>query len=439
VDLDLGDSGLSYDPGDALGVWPCNVPAAVEALLRAAGLDGGQAVPVPGWHYRDPALPPGAAPLRDVLARAYDLRSPRRGLLALLHSALQDPGRRGGAAAGCRAEAAADDGGRAHADGTGSGHAPALESPDLGQHAKARAPTRAVIHVVADAAPPAPAASPPAAAAALRQLAALVADPQATEAYLRPRHVADVLRDWAPPGALTAGELLIVLRPLAPRLYSISSSPLESPGRVQVTVAVVRYESLGAERLGVCSTWLGERRAAGQSSLVFVSRSPDFRLPPSLGTPLIMVGPGTGVAPFRAFTQHRLLQAASNGGGAPGQTVLFFGSRRRDQDFLYGDALEAWAAGGQLSLFTAFSREAGGPKVYVQQRVREQGSLVWALLQEGAHVYVCGDATRMAGDVDAALLEVVAARLEGGARQGAARAYLDELAAAGRYQRDVWF
>jgi len=254
------------------------------------------------------------------------------------------------------------------------------------------------------------------------------------EIYLSERHVTDILEDF-PSAKLPLATLLACLRPLQPRLYSISSSPLESEGRVQVTVAVVRYRTLNKDRVGVASTYLGESTQVGDTVAVYTSKNPDFRLPPSPETPIIMVGPGTGLAPFRAFVQHRLL-SASEARAPPGEAVLFFGCRRRDQDFLYRDLLEGWHETGAIQLRTAFSRETSN-KVYVQHRLREEGGAVWRLLEAGAHFYVCGDAQYMAGDVEAALLDIVAEHQKRGAE--AAAAYLDNLRAADRYQRDVWF
>jgi sulfite reductase (NADPH) flavoprotein alpha-component len=246
----------------------------------------------------------------------------------------------------------------------------------------------------------------------------------------------------------TAKQLLPVLRPLQPRLYSISSSPLEhSPPNsgVQATIAVVRYTSLGKSRQGVTSTQVAERLTPGQTLPVFISKNPDFRLPADPSTPIIMVGPGTGLAPFRAFIQQRLLEQQQQQGAEDGSTSssklgpmhLFFGCRRRDQDFLYGQQLQAWHDAGAITLHTAFSRESSS-KVYVQQRLREAGQTVWQLLQAGGHFYVCGDAGSMAGAVEAALLEIIQ---QGQPEQGpeGAEAYLQQLADAGRYERDVWF
>jgi sulfite reductase alpha subunit-like flavoprotein len=257
---------------------------------------------------------------------------------------------------------------------------------------------------------------------------------------------------------------------------------------------------------------------------VFISKNPDFRLPPDPATPVIMVGPGTGLAPFRSFIVHRLIEAGADpatigadaevqqeqqqqqqkkggekghtkakaangvaangvaangvaangslaaayeatngaamngaadvvaGSGDQGQqrqwgfgpTVLYFGCRRRDQDYLYGSDLERWAAAGAVELHTAFSREPGRPKVYVQQRLEESADRVWELLEAGAHFYVCGDANSMAGAVEHALLRIIAARLPGAGEGGdggeaGARAYLQRLSEEHRYERDVWF
>lgn len=176
---------------------------------------------------------------------------------------------------------------------------------------------------------------------------------------------------------------------------------------------------------------------------VFISKNPDFRLPPDPSTPIIMVGPGTGLAPFRSFILQRLLEQQAQtqqtqAGAGVGPMHLFFGCRRRDQDFLYGQQLSAWAEAGSISLHTAFSRE-GATKVYVQQRLREAGSKVWELLQAGAHFYVCGDAGSMAGAVEAALLEIIGQGLGAEGGEGAAKAYLQSLSDSGRYGRDVWF
>jgi sulfite reductase (NADPH) flavoprotein alpha-component len=189
----------------------------------------------------------------------------------------------------------------------------------------------------------------------------------------------------------------------------------------------------------------------GTTLPIFISKNPDFRLPQNPATPIIMVGPGTGLAPFRSFILQRLLEqqeaAAAAAAGPCGPMHLFFGCRRRDQDFLYGQQLQAWHDAGSLTLHTAFSRE-GASKVYVQQRLREAGAEVWALLQAGGHFYVCGDAGSMAGAVEVALLDIIAQHIDVGgeaaggqeaAAQSAAQAYLQQLSNSGRYERDVWF
>jgi sulfite reductase (NADPH) flavoprotein alpha-component len=224
--------------------------------------------------------------------------------------------------------------------------------------------------------------------------------------------------------------LVEVLQPLQPRLYSISSSPRTQPGRVSLTVDMVRYEQGGRERLGVASTWLGARLAPGAPIQVYVQKAHGFALPRDGAVPIIMVGPGTGVAPFRAFLQERHALKA------PGPAWLFFGHQRQADDFFYAREWEALSRAGVLTrLSTAWSRDAG-PKTYVQDRMREDGAELWAWLQRGAHFYVCGDATRMAKDVDRALREITARH--GGMDAAAAERFVAGLKAAGRYQTDVY-
>ena len=192
------------------------------------------------------------------------------------------------------------------------------------------------------------------------------------------------------------------LEPLQPRLYSISSSPKTDPGRLSLTVDVVRYMVGKRCRLGVASTYLGERAAPGERIQAYVQKAHDFALPADPATPIIMVGPGTGVAPFRAFLSERKAT------GAPGPDWLFFGHQRQATDFFYRDELrhEPVRAADPPSL--AWSRD-GDKKYYVQDRMREVGAELWQWFGKGAHVYVCGDAKRMAKDVEAALVDVVAA------------------------------
>ncbi|GAB2718634.1 molybdopterin-dependent oxidoreductase [Streptomyces bullii] len=221
-----------------------------------------------------------------------------------------------------------------------------------------------------------------------------------------------------------------VLKKLQPRLYSISSSPLVDPHQVALTVSVVRYENVdGRPRGGVCSSFLADA-APGTEVPVFVQRSPHFRPPADAATPMVMVGPGTGVAPFIGFLQQR----RALGHRAP--NWLFFGEQHRASDFYYEDELSELLAEGVLTrLDTAFSRDQRN-KVYVQDRMREHGPELWHWLQDGARLYVCGDASRMAKDVDRALRDIAVAH--GGLGEAEAAAYVKQLAADKRYLRDVY-
>ncbi len=220
------------------------------------------------------------------------------------------------------------------------------------------------------------------------------------------------------------------LEELQPRLYSISSSPKHQPGRLTLTVDCVRYRLGQRQRMGVASTFLAERIAPGESLPVYVQEAHGFGLPADPATPVIMVGPGTGIAPFRAFLQERAAIAA------PGRNWLFFGHQRMKSDFFYADELNAMKERGQLERLTlAWSRD-GAEKIYVQDRMRETGAELWAWLQEGAHFYVCGDAKRMAKDVERALVDIAVAH--GGLSTDAAVAFVASLRKAGRYQADVY-
>jgi sulfite reductase (NADPH) flavoprotein alpha-component len=220
------------------------------------------------------------------------------------------------------------------------------------------------------------------------------------------------------------------LDPLQPRVYSISSSLKANPGRVSLTVDAVRYEVDGRTRLGVCSTFLANRAAPGDRLRIYVQKAAHFALPEDTSKPVIMIGPGTGVAPFRAFLQER--QAAN----APGKNWLFFGHQRRDFDFFYEDEFTAMKSAGLLTRLTlAWSRDAG-EKIYVQHRMREVGRDLWSWLNDGAYIYVCGDAQKMAKDVEAALIAVIAEH--GGCTSEIARTMLAELKTKGRYLTDVY-
>jgi len=344
VALSLEGSGLEYEVGDALGVYPRNPPEMVEEILAALDLDGAAEVPLPDG---------GEGTLREALETAYDVRSLSAKFLAgwLERSGSEEL----------------------------RGLVEAEDQEGLGE-------------------------------------------------YLWGRELIDLMLEH-PVAFADGADFVSVLRKLQPRLYSIASSPKAHPGEVHLCVGVVRYESHGRKREGVCSTFLSDR-GGDQKPGVFVHRNQAFRPPADEGTPLIMVGPGTGVAPFRAFLEER--QAT----GATGRNWLFFGNPHAATDFLYEEELTALLKGGVLSrLDLAFSRDQE-EKVYVQDRMIEQGAELWAWLEEGGVFCVCGDASRMAKDVDAALHKVV--EVQGGMTAEGAAAYVKGLRKGKRYCRDVY-
>ncbi len=263
------------------------------------------------------------------------------------------------------------------------------------------------------------------------RLAALLAPgaEEVREAFLGQREYIDLLEEF--PGVkLLPQELVDHLRRLMPRLYSIASSPVLHPGQVHLTVAPVRYESNGRRRYGVCSTFLADRVTRRKTPIpVFVAES-HFGLPADPAKDIIMVGPGTGVAPFRAFVQERVATKA------PGRNWLFFGDQHEATDYLYGDEWKRSLTEGKMArIDLAFSRDQAR-KIYVQDRMRENAAELWAWLKGGACFYVCGDAHRMAKDVDAVLHEVVAQH--GGLEAAAAVEFVKQLKKDRRYQRDVY-
>ncbi len=345
VAFSLKGSGLSYEVGDALGVFPENDPELVEAILAAMGARGDEWVPIPGGS---------CIHLYEALTTHYVITKVGDDLATLM---------------------------AAHAT---------VESE----------------------------------AAALRTL---VED----DAEGAPAHwdVLDVL-DRFPSARPPLTEMVGALAPLQPRLYSISSSLKAFPDEVHLTVGVVRYEQGGRRRRGVASNFLAETLRPRLKAGVFVHPSASFRLPADGDAPVVMIGPGTGVAPFRAFLQDRAAE------GARGRNWLFFGDQRSETDFLYREEIEAYRADGLLSrLDLAFSRDQA-EKVYVQHKMRESAAELWSWLEEGAHLYVCGDARRMALDVDLALREIVAEK--GRMSADASKEYLKSLSRSGRYQRDVY-
>ena len=243
-------------------------------------------------------------------------------------------------------------------------------------------------------------------------------------------HVIDVILS-SPAIKLPPAEFVRTLRKLQPRLYSISSSPKAHPGQVHLTVGAVRYDLNGLPRKGVCSTFLAERVVAGETRVgVFVHSNKAFRPPSDAARPMIMVGPGTGIAPFRAFLEERRAT------GAKGRNWLFFGDQRAASDFLYHEELEALLREGVLTrLDTAFSRDQA-EKIYVQHRMLSQAEELYAWLEAGAHFYVCGDASRMAKDVDAALHLVI--EKAGRKTPEQAAAYVEDMKVSKRYARDVY-
>lgn len=283
-------------------------------------------------------------------------------------------------------------------------------------------PTRKIVEVLA-----AKATDP----AEQAKLAGLLA-PEAKDllaSFLEQREFVDLLAEF-PSARFTSQEFVDQLRKLMPRLYSIASAPQVHPADVHLTVAIVRYRTNNRDRVGVCSSFLSDRAPIGQPVVpVFVSHS-HFGPPEDGAKDCIMVGPGTGIAPFRAYMQDRVAT------GATGRNWIFFGDQRRGTDFLYEEEWARYLAAGQLArLDTAFSRDQL-LKVYVQDRMRENAAELWAWLQGGAYFYVCGDAKRMAKDVDVALHEIVAK--EGAMTAEQAADYVKQLKKDKRYQRDVY-
>ncbi|MEU9731196.1 sulfite reductase subunit alpha [Streptomyces sp. NPDC048002] len=339
-EFDLGDSGITYEAGDALAVVPVNDDAVVGALLEQLGASGEEDV--------------DGLPLTEVLRTGREIRIPSRELVA-----------------------------------------------DLAE----RAPESELASVVAHG------------------------DRSDLDSWLWGRDVLDLLRD-AGRAAPDTAELLALLRPLQARQYSISSSPLAHPGSVHLTIASVRY-ALGRRTYeGVASTHLADRVAENGTVGMYVQPNASFGVPADDDAPMVMIGPGTGIAPFRGFLHERAAR------GATGRNWLFFGDQHRETDFVYEDELtELRRAGVLTELDLAFSRDQA-EKVYVQTRMRERSRELYAWLEEGAHVYVCGDASRMAKDVEAALLGVVAEQR--GRGDDDAAEYLAHLRRAKRYVRDVY-
>ncbi|PID45681.1 MAG: sulfite reductase subunit alpha [Proteobacteria bacterium] len=249
------------------------------------------------------------------------------------------------------------------------------------------------------------------------------------EKFLWGKDILDLLQ-LGEPGLFGVDEFVACLKPLQHRAYSISSSPKAHENEVHLTVAAVRWEYGGREHKGVCSTYMADHLRAGDEVSIFMSPNRNFRIPEDNDAPMIMVGPGTGIAPFRAFLEERREI------GAQGKNWLFFGDQHCADDFIYEDELKVMQQDGLLTrLDLAFSRDQE-EKIYVQTRMREHAAALYAWLQEGGYFYICGDATRMAKDVDEALHEII--QQQGGMDAEGAKAYVDNLKREKRYLRDVY-
>ena len=254
-----------------------------------------------------------------------------------------------------------------------------------------------------------------------------LANKDALVEYMWGRELMDLFLEFPQP-EMSAQDFVGLLRPMPPRLYSIASSISAHPEEVHLTVAVVRYEGNGRKRKGVCSSYLAER--AGDTIPCYFHPNKNFKLPEDSSTPIIMVGPGTGIAPFRAFIEERKAQ------GSSGKNWLFFGDRSKNTDYLYGDEWEAYQKDGILNqLDLAWSRDQA-EKVYVQHKMLEKKGELWSWLNDGAIFYVCGDASRMAKDVDQALRSI--AQSEGGVSEEDAGSWVKNLQKERRYLKDVY-
>lgn len=342
------EEGMTYTPGDAVGIIPTNREAAVEGVLKALGFDGTERVLD---HYK-------------VEISLHEALTTRLGIGKLARGSLNQYAKLCGE------------------------NVPAGLKALMGQENKAVA-----------------------------------------EEYVWGREFIDLATEF--PGIVKQPqELFNVLQRLTPRMYSIASSQAAHPDQVHTTVRVVRYNAHHADRQGVCSGHLGERAPVGGTLPIFLHENNAFRLPEDTNAPVIMIGPGTGIAPFRAFLEHR--QAL----GEKGDMWLFFGEQRSVSDYLYKEQFLGMQKDGLLTrLDTAFSRDQG-KKVYVQDRMQEKAAELYTWLERGAYFYVCGDASRMAKDVENALLDVIAKGSNGTLEH--ATEYLAEMKKAKRYQRDVY-
>ncbi len=262
------------------------------------------------------------------------------------------------------------------------------------------------------------------------KLAAILADKDALKDFIWGRDLLDLATDPEMKASFAdAASFTAILGKLTPRLYSIASSPDAVPGQVSLCVGAVRYTKNDRQRNGVCSTYMADRLSPGDKVKVFVHTNKNFRLPEDGATPIIMVGPGTGIAPFRAFMQQRVADKAA------GPMWFFFGNPYKATDTCYEDELDALVASGALKLSVAWSRDQAY-KIYVQNLMEQSGEELWQWLEQGAAFYMCGDANRMAKDVEKALLSIIATH--GHLSEEEATAYLANMKANKRYQKDVY-
>ncbi|MCH2076062.1 MAG: sulfite reductase flavoprotein subunit alpha [Rhodobacteraceae bacterium] len=342
ISFGLGESGLSYEAGDALGVMPINAPDLVDAWMQRLGAEA------------DDAVEGHDAPLGKLLTHRFEIMTPGREFIREIEK---------------------------------------------------RAGHDELTHVQSNG------------------------DKEALEAFLWSKDALDLM-NLNPELKLSADEVVSWLKPLQHRAYSISSCPVANPGEVHLTVAAVRWMAEGRAHKGVASTFLADMAPEGAEVGIFMSPNKSFRIPTDDDVPMVMVGPGTGIAPFRAFLQARRER------GAAGTNWLFFGDQHRASDFIYEDELSEMSSSGLLTrLDLAFSRDQK-EKLYVQHRMEENGKDLFAMLEEGGHFYVCGDATRMAKDVDTALHRVIAEH--GGMNHDGAAEYVNTLKREKRYVRDVY-
>lgn len=346
LELSLEGSGLTYQAGDSLGIYPQNHPQLVEDIIKASGWNADELVPL--------SKNKGEATLREALLTHYEIT--------------------------------------------------VLTKPLLEQ----------IVKITANA--------------ELRKLLE-PGNEQKLRSYISEHDLLDLIQDYNLEG-VSAKDLVSVLRKVPARLYSIASSPSAYPDEVHLTVRTVRYEHKGRNRYGVCSTQLAERIQPGETLPVFIQQNDGFKLPDNPDAPIIMIGPGTGVAPFRAFLGER------EENGSEGKNWLFYGDQHFATDFLYQVEWQRWLADGILTnMDVAFSRDTD-QKVYVQHRMQQRSKEIYEWLQEGAYIYVCGDEKKMAHDVHSTLAAILVQ--EGGMTLEQATDYLIELQQQKRYQRDVY-